>query len=458
MPQPKIPVDLILSKLAQDTEKVQSRALKASEVLMGDLDTSLAQSACEVVYQEDRVKLKHYLPRTEIRYKTPLLVTYALINRETMLDLQPGRSVVERFLDAGIDLYMIDWGYPTRKDRFLGFDDHINGYMDTIVDVIRDRNGVEKINLMGICMGGTFSVIYSALHPGKIKNLVTTVTPTNFDTDKGLLHVWMKNIDVDRVVDTFGNLPADVMNLGFLLLNPARLMIDKYIGFMENVDNKTFIENFIRMEKWIFDSPDLPGEVFRQFIKDCYQGNKLLRGELEVGGRRVDLKNVTMPLLNIYGKYDHLVPPEACEKLIDHVGSTDKENICLATGHIGIYVSSKFQEAFAPKIASWLKERDQLSQKQSLRKVAPDAPTAGEGKTASRKTPSAGKRAKKAAASKRSPRKAAPVTRTAGEVKKAAKITPITNNRAENAATPKQSHIDAASDNKDRAARSHTRS
>ena len=75
---------------------------------------------------------------------------------------------------------------------------------------------------------------------------------------------------------------------------------------------------------------------------------------------RVDLKKLTMPLLNIYGKYDHLVPPEACEQLVKHVGSTDTEDLCLNTGHIGIYVSSKFQEAFAPKIAGWLKERDQI--------------------------------------------------------------------------------------------------
>ncbi len=368
MSQTKIPVDLILSKLAQDAEKAQSRAHKASEVLLDDLDTKIAQTAYEVVYQEDRVKLKHYLPRTKIRYQTPLLVTYALINRETMLDLQPGRSVVERFLEAGIDLYMIDWGYPTRKDRFLGFDDHINGYMDNVIDFIREKHAVEKINLMGICMGGTFSVIYSALHPNKIKNLVTTVTPTNFDTKKGLLHVWMEHLDVDRVVDTYGNLPADMMNLGFLLLNPARLMIDKYVGFMENMDNKQFVENFVRMEKWIFDSPDLPGEVFRQFIKDCYQGNKLIQSKLEVDGKRVDLKKLTMPLLNIYGKYDHLVPPEACEQLVKHVGSTDTEDLCLDTGHIGIYVSSKFQEAFAPKIASWLKERDQIPKKKPPRK------------------------------------------------------------------------------------------
>lgn len=369
----KIPVDLILTQMADSAEKAKSRAQKASEVLLGELDTDLAKTPYEVVYQEDRVKLKHYLPRTDIRYKTPLLVVYALINRETMLDLQPGRSVVERFLDAGIDLYMVDWGYPTRKDRFLGFDDHINGYMDDVVDIIRDRNAVESVNLMGICMGGTFSVIYSALHPEKIKNLVTTVTPTNFDTKKGLLHVWMEHIDVDHVVDTFGNLPADVMNLGFLLLNPARLMIDKYVGFMENMDNKTFVENFVRMDKWIFDSPDLPGEVFRQFVKDCYQGNKLLKNELVVGGQRVDLNRLTMPLLNIYGKYDHLVPPEACEKLTAHVGSKDTEDLCLDTGHIGIYVSSKYQEAFAPKIAKWLMERDG---KPRLASVARKADTA----------------------------------------------------------------------------------
>jgi polyhydroxyalkanoate synthase len=358
MSQSKIPVDLILSKLAEDAEKAQERAHKASDVLLESLDTSIAATPYEIVHQEDRVKLKHYLPLKEAELKTPLLVVYALINRETMLDLQPGRSVVETFLSQGIDLYMLDWGYPTRKDKFLGLDDHINGYIDTMVDFIRKKHDTERINLMGICMGGTFCVIYSALHPQKIKNLVTTVTPTHFDTDKGLLHVWMKGIDPDQLVDTYGNIPGDVMNFGFLLLNPARLMIDKYVGFQEHMDNKAFVENFMRMEKWIFDSPDLPGEVFREFVKGCYQKNQLIQSRLEVGGRRVDLKNITMPLLNFYGKYDHLVPPEACEQLKNKVGSKDVTDVCLDTGHIGIYVSSKCQREFAPRIALWLKERD----------------------------------------------------------------------------------------------------
>ncbi len=391
MEKPKIPVDLILTKLAEDAEKAQTRAQKASEVLLQDLDTGIAQTPYDIVYEEDRVKLKYYRPTGSVSLKRPLLVVYALINRETMLDLQPGRSVVKTFQDNGIDLYMVDWGYPARKDKFLTIDDHVNGYMDNVVDFIRHRHKVDKINLMGICMGGTFSVIYAALHPDKIKNLVTTVTPTNFDTDQGLLHIWMKDIDVDRMVDTFGNMPGDFMNFGFLLLNPARLMIDKYVGFLENMDNKAFVENFVRMEKWIFDSPDVPGETFRQFVKDCYQKNLLIQSKMEVGGRQVDLKNLTMPLLNFYGKYDHLVPPAACELLTRQVGSRDTEDVCLNTGHIGIYVSSKCQREFAPKIAAWLKARDTDEKKSRPKKPAAGKVKSGKAKANNKSSARPGK-------------------------------------------------------------------
>ncbi len=368
MSEARIAIDLIIEKLAEESERTQERFRKAKDVLLGELDTEIATTPYEIVYQIDRVKLKYYKPTAKRTVKTPLLVVYALINRETMLDLQPGRSVVQNFLNEGIDLYMIDWGYPTRKDKFLGIDDHVNVYIDSVVDFIRKKHKINKINLMGICMGGTFSVIYTALHPGKIKNLITTVTPTNFDTDKGLLHIWTRQIDAEKLVKAYGNMPGDILNLGFLLLNPARLMIDKYVGFMENIDNKTFVENFIRMEKWIFDSPDVPGETFRQFIEDCYQKNLLIQNKMVVGGKKVDLKKIKIPLLNIYGRFDHLVPPEACELLTKKVGSTDTEDICLDTGHIGIYVSSKCQRELVPKIAQWLRERDVQKKKVTKKK------------------------------------------------------------------------------------------
>jgi polyhydroxyalkanoate synthase subunit PhaC len=358
MNQSGIPIDLIMGKLAEDAEKSQERILKSKEVLLGPLETEIATTPCDIVYEEDRIKLKHYHPLAENRVKTPLVMVYALINRETMLDLQPGRSVVQNILKEGIDLYMIDWGYPTAKDRFLSIDDHVNGYLDNVVDFIRRRHGVPKINLMGICMGGSFCIMYSALHPEKVKNLICTVTPSNFDTDKSLLNIWVKAIDPDRETGTHGNMPGDVLNLGFLLLNPPRLMLDKYVGYFEGVHDKVFVENFIRMEKWIFDSPDVPGETFRQFIRDCFKKNLLIQSKMELDGKRIDLKKITMPVLNIYGRFDHLVPPAAAELLTGRVGSKDTEDLCLETGHIGIYVSAKCQKELAPKIADWLKERD----------------------------------------------------------------------------------------------------
>ena len=359
MERMKNPVaDAVTTMMTFGTESL-NRARQGMGVFEKDLDTTIADTPFEVVFEIDRVKLKHY--RSTKRgsgSQLPLLVVYALINRETMMDLQPGRSVLETFLESGLDVYMVDWGYPTRKDQHVTIDDHVNGYLDKIVDFILKEKGLPTLNLMGICMGGTFSTMYASLHPEKINTLITTVTPTNFDTSDGILHSWMKELDVDKLIGSWGNMPADVMNLGFLLLNPARLMLDKYNNFARNMGDKEFVENFVRMEKWIFDSPDVPGATFRQFIEDCYQKNLLIQNKLVLGERTVDLRNITMPVLNIYGKKDHLVPPEACNRLIGAVGSRDAQDLCLNTGHIGIYVSSRSQSEFAPEIIKWLADRE----------------------------------------------------------------------------------------------------
>ena len=99
------------------------------------------------------------------------------------------------------------------------------------------------------------------------------------------------------------------------------------------------------------------GATLSQFINDLYQDNKLIKGELEIGGEKVDLKNITMPLLCACAEYDHLVPLSASRPLMDAVGSKDKEFISFKTGHIGMYVSSKSQKSISPKIIDWLKER-----------------------------------------------------------------------------------------------------
>jgi polyhydroxyalkanoate synthase len=111
------------------------------------------------------------------------------------------------------------------------------------------------------------------------------------------------------------------------------------------------------MEKWIFDSPNQAGEAWRQFMKDFYQGNKLIPGEVEIGGRRVDLGEITMPVLNVYAEQDHLVPPASSLVLGEQIGTDDYTVRSFPVGHIGMYVSGKVQKDLPPLIADWLKAK-----------------------------------------------------------------------------------------------------
>ncbi len=317
----------------------------------------------EPIYHEDNIVLYHYTPVVEKPFEIPILIVYALVNRPYMVDLQENRSLVRNLLAQGIDVYLIDWGYPQRGDRWLTIDDHVNGYIDNCVDAVRQRHGLDQINILSICQGGTLSLCYTALHPHKVKNLITMVAPVDFHVEEGLLNVWSgclhgpESMNVDAMVDAMGNLPGDFMNFGFLMLKPFQLNVEKYIGLADILDDEAKLINFLRMEKWIFDSPDQAGETLRQFLKDFYQDNKLIKGQLEIAGQRVDLKNVTMPVLNLYAEQDHLVPPASSIALEKYVGTDDYTALSFPVGHIGMYVSGKVQSDLPPAIAEWLKAR-----------------------------------------------------------------------------------------------------
>jgi polyhydroxyalkanoate synthase len=350
-------VDLDPNKITKDLGDLNRKLIKGAETLLEIDEIDVGTAPKELVYQEDKLKLYHYKQEGKATCKVPVLIVYALVNRQYMLDLQPDRSIVRNLLQHGMDLYIIDWGYPTKADMYLTMDDYINGYLDTCVDFIRETTKNDKINLMGICQGGTFSAIYSALNPEKVKNLVTLVAPFDFSTNDALLFRWSKYMNGDALADAYRVIPGDFMNGGFLMLMPFTLNIRKYVDMLDVLEDKEKLLNFLRMEQWIFDSPGQAGECLRQFLKDCYQDNKLVKGELKVGDKTVDLKNITMPILNIYASADHLVPPSATKPFNDLVGSTDKKLYEFKGGHIGVFVGSKSQKELAPTVAAWLHER-----------------------------------------------------------------------------------------------------
>jgi polyhydroxyalkanoate synthase len=350
------------AKYMEQMNEMQENVINGMNTLLSlkPEDVESDQLDKEVVYTIGKMKLYHYAPTVPARrqVKVPLLITYALVNRQYMMDLQPDRSVFKSFLDAGLDLYVIDWGYPTAEDMYLTLDDYINWYIDDCVDFIRNESGKDKINILGVCQGGTFATMYTALHQEKVKNLVTLVVPIDFSSNDGMLFRWSRFMNIDSLIEAYdGVVPGDVMNVAYLILKPLTLTMDKYVGMTDKWADKDYLTNFIRMEKWTFDSPAQVGATLSQFIKDMYQDNKLIKGELELGGNKVDLKKITIPVLCACADKDHLVPLSASEPLMDAISSKDKTFLHFATGHIGMFTSSRSRKEIIPGIIDWLKER-----------------------------------------------------------------------------------------------------
>jgi polyhydroxyalkanoate synthase len=317
-------------------------------------------SASEVVYEEDRLKLLHYRSDSEPRFKTPLVFIYALVNRPYILDLKKGRSVVANFVNHGFDTYLVDWGVPTPADRHLTLDDYINGYMVNVMDFLCERTGAKSLNVLGYCMGGTMSAMFTSLHPERVKNLILLAAPIDFASNDGLLNLWTRpeNFDVDKFVDAFGNCPPEFLQSTFLLLRPVGNFIEKPINFYENMHQEKFLEDFLTTESWLNDNIPVPGEVYRQFVKYLYQQNLLVQNRMPVGKHIVNLQNITCPVLNLMAGKDDLVPYSQGMPFTDLVGSKDRKTILLdGSGHIGLAIGGRAQKEVWPQACEWLAQR-----------------------------------------------------------------------------------------------------
>ncbi|MBK9719371.1 MAG: alpha/beta fold hydrolase [Saprospiraceae bacterium] len=315
---------------------VNDKFRKVYQTLKNIDAVEVATTPKELVWQCDKVKMFHYIRETPATCKIPVLVSFALMNRHDVLDLQPDRSLMKKLLDEGLDIYIMDWGYPTRADRYLTIEDYILGYMNDAVDFIRAKHKVPKINKMGICQSGLFSMVYASIFPEKLQSLVTYVAPFDFtDTNCNMLYKWSKYIDVDTMVDTQGIIRADVMNSAFGMLKPS-MDIAKYFGVMDMMEDQDKLINFLRMEKWKND----------------------LKGTFELDGKVVNLKNMTVPYLNVYATEDNIIPNKSTIAIMDQLtGSKDKQLYAFPGGHIGVFVGAKSQKELAPKVAQWVSER-----------------------------------------------------------------------------------------------------
>ena len=333
-----------------------------------DEEVEIGTAPKEEVWRSDKVILYRYKAVAERKLKTPLLIVFSLVGRYTIVDLQEDRSMVRNLLRLGVDIFVIDWGSPSRADRYLTMGDYINDYLDGAIEAVKEASGVSQVNLLGICEGGTFSLCYAALHPQNVDNLILMVTPVDFHAhdanqplSHGLINLWTQNLkgeDIDEMMDVHGVLSGELMGLVFTSMNPVRNTLKYNLDLLDVTDDKKKFLNFLRMEKWIADRPHHPGEVAKQWVKDLYQNNCLVVNKLLLDSQRVELANVTMPVLNIFARDDHIIPTAMTRDVGKFLGTPDYSELELPAGHMGIFVSGKTQSVLAKSLADWLFAHD----------------------------------------------------------------------------------------------------
>jgi polyhydroxyalkanoate synthase subunit PhaC len=323
----------------------------------------IGQTPRQAIWTLNKATLFRYTPvvPAEKRHRVPLLLVFALMNKSAILDLRPGNSFVEFLLKKGYDVYLLDWGTPGPEDALIGLGDYVLEYIPRAVRKLRSFSGSEDFNLLGWCIGAMLVTLYCSLRPEDgPKSLILLTAPLDFTQHDKISLAKMTEerfFDIDRVLQTFGNMPAGLIDYGAKMLKPVENFVGGYTRLLDNLENTKIVDSWHAMNTWVSDAIPLAGAAFRQFIVDFYRGNKLVTGTLDIRGERVDLKRLQASLLIVIGEDDHITPPCQSESLVGLVGSSDKELLRLPGGHIGLMAGAGASKVAWPRIDAWLAPR-----------------------------------------------------------------------------------------------------
>ncbi|QLH07355.1 alpha/beta fold hydrolase [Nitrosopumilus ureiphilus] len=325
------------------------------DTLIEPIRDAVNRTQSEVIPMKGKFEVHHYKTNSPQKFKTPILVVGSLINRHYILDLLPETSIIRYFQQLGFDVYATDWKMPTIKDENMSLASYAHDYLENAVDRVEEITGSRNVILFGYCWGGILSLIYSTLYPDNVKSLILHATPADFDKSPTVLESWIRELDVKKFVNTFGNVPSSFLNIAFWLRNPLEAVL-KYSFYFSQPRSSKEIMQFLAVESWLYDSVPIIGKAFEQIINDIYKKNLLIQNKMMLGENLVDLKKITMPVLNIVGTNDDLVSAESSRTITDVISSKDKQTLEFPTGHVGLCISKTAHKKLWPEVGRWLKE------------------------------------------------------------------------------------------------------
>ena len=346
------------ARVGRIVERAILRNIPGLSLPQTESELDVGQTPKELVWSSQTARLFHYTPMLDDIYRVPVLVVMSPVAKGYILDLARGQSLIEYLLMQGHDVYMLDWIAPRREQSGLNLADYVIDFLGGALQAVKQDCGEPDVTLVGYCMGGMLSLMYTALNPdGPVKNLACFTTPVNGD-GMALYKKWMtsKSFDIDRLIKELGNIPGDLINQSLQALRPLQRSANQ-MRLLNNVQDDAFVKAHLRFDRWAVDQLPVPGELARDMVNDFIVGNKLVRGELELRGQRVDFANIHVPFLHVAALFDHIVPSAASSDLINLVGSADKQEIVMKGGHVSLVAGGNAIFRLWPQLDAWLAAR-----------------------------------------------------------------------------------------------------
>lgn len=343
-----------LQMAAREFERALQRNIKGVSYFASPAPI-LGASAKDVILSRGPMRLYHYHPLVDEVYRVPVLLVMATTNRGYIFDMVPGQSLVEFLLRRGYDVFMLDWEAPRPEDRALSIESYVLDFVGGAVEEVKRVSGEPDLTILGYCFGGVLSLLWASATGGPgLKNLATFTTPVDF-RGMPLFQAWAdkRYFDVDRLVDTLGLCPAEMLYTAFDLLRPGGRIAGN-IRLVDNLWNDEFVKSYRMFDRWASDMLPLAGEYFRQTTKRLMWDNALFDGSMTVGGWQARLSDITVPFLHVTAEHDHIVPSAASAPLIELIGSTDKEAVVMKGGHVSLVAGANAIKRLWPKLDGWL--------------------------------------------------------------------------------------------------------
>lgn len=287
--------------------------IRQSDGSMFEVGRNLAITPGKVIFQNELMQLIQYSPTTETVLKRPLLIVPPWISKYYILDLTPGKSFIKWCVEQGLTVFVVSWVNPDARLAKKSFEHYVKEGPLKALDVIKKATGESDVNAIGYCVGGTILAVTLAYMAAKgderIKSATFFTTQVDF-TYAGDLKVF---VDEDQILileeemSARGYLEGKKMALAFNLLRSNDL-IWPYI-----------VNNYLRGKApfpfdllyWNSDSTRMPAANHSFYLRNCYLENKLSKGEMELDGVKLNLKNITIPIYNLASREDHIAPAKS---------------------------------------------------------------------------------------------------------------------------------------------------